>query len=62
LADHAQPIRYEIPLPPRAPADAKEPVAKAAQLYIHPPRGRTSRHIDDPTEHFVDDTRMGAAK
>jgi hopanoid C-3 methylase HpnR len=62
LADHAQPIRYEIPLPPRPPAAAKEPVAKAAELYIHAPRGRTSRHIDDPTERFVDDTRMGAAK
>jgi hopanoid C-3 methylase len=61
MADHAQPIRYEIPRPPCLPAADKEPVAKAAQFYIHTPRGRTSRHIDDPTERFVDDTRMGAA-
>jgi hopanoid C-3 methylase HpnR len=61
MADHAQPIHYEIPLPPPAPAASKQPVAKAASLYIHAPRGRAGRHIDDSTERFVDETRMGAA-
>lgn len=59
LADHAQPVRYEIPLPPPAPV-ATAP-AKASGLYIHAPRGRAGRHIDDKTEQFVDQTRMGAA-
>jgi len=54
LADHTQPVRYEIPLPAAA-----APVAKAAGLYIHAPRGRAGRHIDDSTERFVDETRMG---
>jgi hypothetical protein len=59
LSDHAQPIHYEIPLPP--PAAAVAPAAKAAGLYIHAPRGRAGRHIDDHTEQFVDQTRMGVA-
>jgi hypothetical protein len=37
------------------------PVAKSAALYVHAPRGRASRQIDDTTERFVDATRMGAA-
>jgi hypothetical protein len=37
-------------------------VANAAQLYIHAPRGRRSRHIDDKTEGFVDMTRMGSTQ
>ena len=63
LGDHAQPIRYEIPLPPPQVSEAEPaaPVAKSAGLYIHAPRGRTGRHIDDSTERFVDQTRMGAA-
>ena len=36
------------------------PKAKKAELYIHAPRGRRARHIDDATETFVDETRMGA--
>lgn len=62
MTDHAQPVRYQIPLPPPRSAATKEPLAKAAQLYIHPPRGRTSRHIDDTTERFVDSTRMGVTQ
>ena len=58
LTDHAQPVRYEIPLP--APV-ATAPAAKTAGLYIHAPRGRAGRHIDDKTEQFVDQTRMGVA-
>lgn len=56
LHDHAQPVRYEIPLPAAA-----MPAAKTAGLYIHAPRGRAGRHIDDSTEQFVDQTRMGSA-
>src|SRR5207237_37255 len=29
-------------------------------LYVHAPRGRAGRAIDAATEHFVDETRMGA--
>jgi hopanoid C-3 methylase HpnR len=63
LADHAQPVRYEIPLPrpAAAPSASGTAAAKAAGLYVHAPRGRAGRHIDDSTEQFVDETRMGAA-
>ena len=54
LADHAQPVEYEISLPP-APRDAVAPET----LYVHPGRGRRAREIDAPTERFVDETRMG---
>ena len=49
LADHALPVRYEIPLPPphREHIDAKT-------LYIHTPRGRRVRAVDLATERFVD--------
>ncbi len=56
MADHAQPVRYEMPLPP-AP---KEKVA-AETLYIHPGRGRRGRELDTATEQFVEETRMGEA-
>jgi hypothetical protein len=59
LADHALPVRYQIPLPPPQPATGKQPIAKTAGLYIHAPRGRAARHIDDSTEQFVDATRVG---
>jgi hypothetical protein len=59
LADHARPVHYELPLPPR-PETVTRP-AKAAQLYIHAHRGRAGRHVDDATEKFVEETRMGAA-
>jgi radical SAM superfamily enzyme YgiQ (UPF0313 family) len=59
LADHAQPVHYELPLPPRPETNA--PAAKASQLYIHAHRGRAGRSIDDSTEHFVEATRMGGA-
>jgi hopanoid C-3 methylase HpnR len=58
LADHQRPVRYLMPTPP-PPASS---VANAAQLYIHPPRGRRSRQIDDKTEGFVDMTRMGSTQ
>ena len=59
LSDHARPVHYELPLPPRAPVDSRD--AKASQLYIHAPRGRAGRSIDDSTERFVEATRMGAS-
>ena len=58
LADHARPVHYELPLPPAPQTNAA--AAKSSQLYIHAPRGRAGRSIDDSTERFVDETRMGA--
>ena len=58
LADHARPVHYELPLPPRPETGA--PTVKASELYIHAHRGRAGRSIDDATERFVDATRMGA--
>jgi hypothetical protein len=29
-------------------------------VYIHGPTGRKGRKLDDATEQFVDETRMGA--
>jgi hypothetical protein len=55
LADHARPVSYRIP--ERKPIAAAKPKA----LYVHAPRQRAGRHIDDATERFVDETRMGAA-
>lgn len=55
MADHAQPVVYELPLPPAA-VERVDP----ASLYVHPARGRRAREIDDRTEAFVDQTRMGA--
>jgi magnesium-protoporphyrin IX monomethyl ester (oxidative) cyclase len=57
LADHARPVRYELPLPPQQASDAEIP--KAAQLYIHAHRGRAGRNIDASTERSVDAARMG---
>jgi hopanoid C-3 methylase len=59
LEAHARPVHYELPVAPRPQPNA--PVAKATELYIHSHRGRKGRHIDDSTERFVDETRMGAA-
>jgi hopanoid C-3 methylase len=57
LADHAKPVKYQIPLPP--PAAPMTP-ARGRDLYVHPPKGRAGRAIDQATERFVDETRMGA--
>ena len=59
LADHARPVHYELPLPPRSATDGQ--AAKASHLYIHAPRGRSGRHVDDATERFVEATRTGAS-
>jgi hopanoid C-3 methylase HpnR len=57
LADHAHPVHYELPVSIRPEVDA--PSVKSAQLYIHAPRGRASRTIDDSTESFVEASRLG---
>jgi hypothetical protein len=54
LADHGRPVRYELPLPPTTQSPDKH------ALYIHRPRGRRGRALDEDTEHFVDQTRMDA--
>ena len=56
LADHRQPVKYEINMPPPSTAKVERGV-----LYIHENRGRAGRQIDRPTEEFVDATRMGVA-
>ena len=56
LADHARPVTYEIsPPPPHGAVDARA-------LYVHAARGRTGRQIDNATERFVEETRMGVAE
>jgi hypothetical protein len=56
LADHTRQVAYQMTPPPEAQAriDPKH-------LFIHPPRGRRGRTIDDATEGFVEATRMGTA-
>ena len=56
MADHARPVDYEIALPP-APQVKVDPKS----LYVHAPRGRKGRAIDDATERFVEETRMGGS-
>jgi hopanoid C-3 methylase len=57
LADHARPVRYELP----TRAEPNAPIARPA-LYIHAPRGRAARTIDGSTEkRFVDETRVGTS-
>jgi hopanoid C-3 methylase HpnR len=57
LADHERPVKYEISLPPE-PQTTVAPTA----LYVHKAQGRHGREIDNATEQFVDDTRMGGAE
>ena len=53
LADHRQPVHYEMSLPPEH-RDLIDP----RSIYVHSPRGRNGRSIDDDTEQFVEQTRM----
>ena len=55
LADHRQPVKYEINLPP--PSDYHRGARRA--LHSHENRGRSGRQIDHHTEEFVNATRMG---
>jgi len=56
LADHRQPVKYEINLPPPSVSTVQRDA-----LYIHQNRGRGGRQIDHHTEEFVNATRMGVA-
>jgi hypothetical protein len=56
LADHRQPVKYEINLPPPSVSTVQR-----GTLYIHQNRGRGGRQIDHHTEEFVNATRMGVA-
>jgi hopanoid C-3 methylase len=56
LADHARPVRYQLP----TRAEPGAPTARPA-LYIHAPRRRSGRAIDGPTERFVEKTRVGTS-
>jgi hypothetical protein len=56
VADHQQPIKYEIDLPPPSTATVERD-----DLYIHTSSGRKGRQIDPHTEEFVNATRMGSA-
>jgi len=56
MADHARPVKY----PMSAVNSAGQAVANKAALYMHGPKGRKGRAIDDDTERFVEATRMGA--
>jgi hopanoid C-3 methylase HpnR len=55
LADHRQPVKYEISLPPPSVTTVQR-----RALYIHENQGRSGRQIDYHTEEFVNATRMGA--
>ena len=56
IADHNQPVKYEISLPP-----ARSENFDRKSMYIHAAHGRTARQIDNSMEQFVNETRMGAA-
>lgn len=55
LADHQRPVRYEMNPPPTWSAEKIKPQA----LYVHENLGRKARALDDSTERFVEETRMG---
>jgi hopanoid C-3 methylase HpnR len=57
IADHNQPVKYEISLPP-----ARSEQFNRQSMYIHSVRGRDGRQIDHATEQFVESTRMGTAE
>ena len=50
LTDHANPVSYEMALPPKPSRGATS--GPANQLYVHAQRGRADRHIDETTERF----------
>ena len=53
LADHHQHVSYEMSPPPESRA-----LMDSRSIYVHDPRGRNGRSIDDDTERFVEQTRM----
>lgn len=56
LQDHEQALRYRLTAPP-----VRAALSKTRELYIHTPAGRKARQIDDATEDFVENTRMGTS-
>ena len=56
LSDHQRPVKYQMALL-REPQETVNPKL----LYIHHSDGRRGRAIDDATEQFVDNTRMGTS-
>jgi hopanoid C-3 methylase len=54
LADHARPVTYQMPLPPKPTAGLDNHL-----LYIHRAEGRKGRVLDDATEQFVEASRTG---
>lgn len=54
LADHMRKARYLMPIQP----DVVKSIDRK-DLYVHGPGGRKTRALDDKTEKFVDETRMG---
>ncbi len=50
LADHAMPVRYEVPLPSLVPN------LKPETIYVHAVRNRRDRALDGSTEQFVEET------
>ena len=55
LTDHSLPVRYVMSPPPEQQA-----TPDPRTLYVHGTRGRREREIDDATDRFVEETRMGA--
>ncbi len=55
LSDHQQPVRYSMSLPPSG-----RDVHRSNVLFIHEPRGRKGRHLDEATEQFVNESLMGS--
>ena len=56
LAEHDRPVQYQM-TPPPPPPEKVDPKG----LYIHAAAGRKSRAIDDSTERFVEESRMGTS-
>jgi hopanoid C-3 methylase len=56
LADHEREVHYEMTPPPGMTGERR---VDMKTVYIHGPTGRRGRRIDDATEKFVDETRMG---
>lgn len=54
LADHARRVVYPMSPPPE-PRSIIDP----KQLYVHPSEDRRGRSIDEATERFVDESRLG---
>jgi len=53
LADHRQPVRYEL-APPPEPRD----IVDAKSMYVHPTNGHRGRVLDEATQSFVNQTRL----